>query len=62
MLRVFNSIQIVGVFVAWPFLVEWLSKAAFTGATLAFWSAIVLYAVGFLAITTCVYDAIGKEW
>lgn len=58
MLKVFNSLQIVAIFVAWPFLIAWLSNATFTGAQLAFFVACLVYAAGFFAMVACVYQAI----
>lgn len=54
-MRLFNSFQIVGAFVAWPFLIQWLSDAGFRGAGAAFYSAIVLYIVAFFAMVASVY-------
>lgn len=61
MLKMFNSLQIVAVFVAWPFLIGWLSNATFQGAFVAFLTACVLYLLGFFAIVGCVYAAIERE-
>lgn len=39
----FNSIQLTILLVAWPFIISWLEKAEFKGASAAFWAAIVMY-------------------
>lgn len=54
MLRIFNSFQIVCAFVAWPFLINWLSTAEFRGAPLAFYSSAAVYVVGFIAMIAAV--------
>jgi glucan phosphoethanolaminetransferase (alkaline phosphatase superfamily) len=59
-MRVFNSFQIVAAFVAWPYLIQWLSSAEFCGSSAAFYSAAVLYVAAFIAMTGSVYESIGK--
>lgn len=54
-MKLFNALQITAAFVAWPYLVSWLSDAAFRGAGVAFYSACALYVVAFGAIVGCVY-------
>lgn len=57
-MRVFNSFQIVAVFVAWPFFISWLTDATFKGASVAFYSACAIYIVAFIAMIECVYKSI----
>lgn len=62
-MNLFNSFQIVGAFVAWPFLVQWLSEASFRGASVAFYAACALYVVAFGAMVMSVYSNISrKDW
>lgn len=62
-MRLFNSFQITAAFVAWPFLINWLTEAAFRGAGVAFFAACALYIVAFGAMVGCVYDCAGRsEW
>lgn len=60
-MKMFNSIQITAAFVAWPFLIAWISEANFRGANVAFYSAIALYLVAFAAMVGCVYRCIDSN-
>lgn len=60
MLKAFNSFQIVAAFVAWPFLISWLSTASFQGATAAFYAACALYCIAFGFMIACVATTIDK--
>ena len=60
-MKLFNSIQIVALFVAWPFLLNWLHTADFPAATSAFVISCVLYLIGFVLMVVAVRTAIG-EW
>jgi hypothetical protein len=60
MLKIFNSFQIVAAFVAWPFLISYLSGATFQGATAAFYAACALYVIAFAAMVACVTTSIDK--
>lgn len=57
-MKLFNSFQITAAFVAWPYLVSWLSDAAFRGAGVAFYSSCALYVVAFGAMVACVYHTL----
>lgn len=61
-MRLFNSMQITAAFVAWPFLISWLSDATFRGAEVALYAACALYIVGFFAMTAAVYKSLDVEW
>lgn len=61
-MRLFNSFQIVAMFVGWPFLMNWLTKEPFQGATIAFYGACALYLVMFGFAVAAFYELIGKEW
>lgn len=61
MLKAFNSFQIVGAFVAWPYLIDYLSNAAFRGVSVAFYSACALYVVAFGAMVSCVFSCIDDK-
>jgi hypothetical protein len=54
-MKVFNAFQITAAFVAWPFLISWLSEAAFRGASVAFFAACGLYVVAFFAMVASVH-------
>lgn len=60
-MRLFNSFQIVTMFVAWPFLVNWLHSASFSGAAVAFYAACALYVVMFGVAIAAMYEFIGKD-
>lgn len=46
-MRIFNSFQIVAMFVAWPFLISWLTTKPFEYSQVAFIAACGLYVVAF---------------
>jgi hypothetical protein len=58
--KVFNSFQIVAAFVAWPFLISWLTDATFRGSQVAFYAACALYVVAFFGMVCCVVNTIDK--
>ena len=60
-MRLFNAFQIVAAFVAWPFLIHWLSDASFRGAPVAFYASCALYVVAFFVMVGCVYDSIDNK-
>lgn len=60
-MRYFNSFQIVISFTAWPFLISWLSDAAFKGSSVAFYAACGAYVVSFLMMVNSVADSMRKD-
>lgn len=60
-MKVFNSFQIVSAFIAWPYLVNFLSDATFRGAGVAFYSACAVYVVAFIAMIACVWNTIDTK-
>lgn len=56
MMKGFNALQLVTLFSAGPFIIEWLHKATFTGATAAFWIAVVVYVIGYIGMVVSVHD------
>jgi hypothetical protein len=60
-MKLFNAFQIVAAFVAWPFLISWLTTAEFRGAGVAFYSACALYVVAFGLMTVSVAESIDKS-
>lgn len=60
-MRVFNSIQITAIFVAFPFLISYLQDATFRGAGAAFYAACGAYIFGFWTITAAVYEQLRKS-
>lgn len=59
-MKVFNSLQLTGAFVAWPFLISWLADAQFRGAGVAFYAACAAYVIAFGAMTFCVHEQMEK--
>lgn len=57
-MRLFNSFQIVAAFVGWPFLISWLSDAAFRGSSVAFYASCALYVVAFGAMVFSVWSTL----
>lgn len=53
-MKIFNALQVVAAFVAWPFLISWLTSAQFAGHQVAFFAACALYVVGFFGMTYAV--------
>lgn len=61
-MRIFNAFQMVSLFVAMPFLANWLHSGPFQGAIIAFYAVCALYVVMFGFAVGAVYEFIGKEW
>lgn len=59
-MHIFNAFQMVGSFVAWPFLIAWLNNAQFQGHQFAFFSACAFYAVGFCFMVGAVASALSN--
>lgn len=60
-MRIFNAFQLVAAFVAWPFLIQWLASATFTGHAAAFYSACALYVVAFGLMVASVYESLSDK-
>lgn len=60
-MKLFNAFQIVGAFVAWPFLISWIDTATFHGAGVAFYAACALYVVAFGAMVVSVHNTL-EDW
>lgn len=60
-MRAFNAFQITAMFVAWPYLIAWLSDAVFRGSAVCFYSACAAYVVGFWAMCFAVYEQLGDS-
>jgi len=54
MLRVFNAFQFNAVFVAWPFLIGWLSEQETGWSGAAFYASCIAFSVQFIIATACV--------
>lgn len=61
-MKIFNAFQIVIAFVAWPFLISWLSGTDFHGAGVAFYSACACYVVAVGAMIASVYHSLSTDW
>jgi hypothetical protein len=59
-MRAFNAFQMVGIFVAWPFLIAWLRNAEFSGAAALFYASAALYVVGFFFMVASVCSLINE--
>lgn len=60
-MRIFNSFQLVAIFIGWPFLTNWLSTATFAGAAAVFYAACALYVIWIGFAVAAVYEFIGKD-
>lgn len=57
-LKGFNAFQLVTLFAAAPFGIEWVKNAAFTGHNVLFWVFIVAYIVGFFCMVGSVLNSL----
>ena len=57
----FNSFQIVAAFVAWPFLIAWLTEQSFKGAGVAFYAACAIYIVAFFCMVGSVASSLDDD-
>lgn len=60
-MRYFNSLQLVILFIIFPFLIQYLDKAEFRGAAAAFYSACAIYMVQ-IFFTVCSYAKLLEDW
>lgn len=60
-MRFFNALQLVTLFGAMPFLLNWLVGSPFPYAPVAFWLALVAYIALYVWITIMVYSHLEKE-
>lgn len=56
-MRLFNSVQVVAIYAAAPFVIGWLFGAEFEYHRVAAYSASALYAVLSLMMVGCVYSS-----
>ena len=61
-MKAFNSFQIVSLFAAGPFLIEWVKNAVFYGHSALFWVLLVGYGIGFIAMCCAVFHASTKSY
>lgn len=61
MLAAFNAFQMVCLFAALPFIVNWLHQAEFSGSLPLMWLAIVVYVVMFIGNVIVVGEKIQTE-
>lgn len=60
-MRYFNSLQLVILFVAWPFLIQWLATAEFRGSGAVFYAACAIYLVQ-TVVTVLAYAKFLEDW
>ncbi len=60
-MKTINSIQLVAVFIAWPYLINWLDTAQFSGAPAAYYAACVIYFISFVIMVICVRAALADD-
>lgn len=60
MFRLFNSVQLVGLFAGMPYLISWLSTNPFPAAPLAYYTTCVGYVVIGIIMTICVFTSVEK--
>ena len=58
MLKLFNSLQIVTLFAAMPYIIGWLHGGPFVYSTGALWLACAVYVAMFIGIILAVDDAL----
>lgn len=60
-MRIFNSFQLVAIFIGWPFLISWLHSATFSFSQVAFYGAAALYVVMVGFAVGMAHEFIGKD-
>lgn len=53
-MKTFNAFQLICVFVAFSYFIQWLGQATFNGSIAAFYTEIVVYIISFIGIVLCV--------
>jgi hypothetical protein len=59
--KAFNSLQITGVFAAFPFLLSWLYTATFPASIAILWIASIIYAILFILMAIAVLHALDSD-
>lgn len=60
-MKYFNALQLVILFILFPFMIQWLDKAEFRGAAAAFYSACAIYLVQ-IFFSVCAYAKFLEDW
>lgn len=58
MLKIFNSIQLVSLFAAMPFITQWVKDANFYAHNILFWVLIIGYLISFGVFVSIVSDSL----
>lgn len=60
-MKLFNAFQFVILFIAWPFILQWLAGATFAGAAALWYAACVAFLVHFGFSIAAAYSLIESE-
>ena len=61
-MKLFNSIQLVVLFMIYPFVLQWVLGAAFYGSLVLFWALVVGYVFSAWGMIFAVYESFDKRW
>lgn len=61
MIKAFNAFQMVAMFACAPFVISWVRTATFSGAQVAFYTGIAIYAVAFIAMCGAILSVIERD-
>jgi ABC-type transport system involved in cytochrome c biogenesis permease subunit len=60
-MKLFNAIQLITLFGAFPFLLNWLTTNPFPYSNVAFWLALIAYLVLYVWIIVIVYENFSRK-
>lgn len=59
-MKIINSVQLMLIYIAMPFLITWTKDAEFYGHIVAFWVLIVVFFASSIGLTILVHDNLDK--
>jgi len=61
-MKLFNSIQLVVLFMIYPFVLQWVLGCIFYGATVLFWALVIGYIFSGIGMVVAVYESFETRW
>lgn len=55
-MRVINSVQLMMIYIAMPYVITWVKDQDFYGHGVAFWVLVAVYVISSIAMTGMLYD------
>jgi hypothetical protein len=56
MMRIINSVQLMMIYLAMPYVITWIKDQDFYGQGVAFWVLVAVYVISAIAMTVMLHD------